>query len=287
MKAAATAGVGRLVNISTDKAADPSSVLGYTKRIGERLTASFAADTSNSYLSVRFGNVLGSRGSVIDTFRTQIDGGGPLTVTHPEATRYFMTINEAVQLVVQAGAIGAAGEVLVLDMGDPVSIKELAHRLAAMRGKTLEVVFTGLRPGEKIHEQLFGAGENGDQRVHPLVSHVLVEPLSPEAASAIDVLQPPELLIAALAQVTGAAVTPRAGGASRFGQPMSPSRPARTQSHNLPKTARRWSRPQAESTVHVEKATVDDLSAVTLCRRPECCPSRGVLVQVLAASEPG
>ncbi len=116
----AEAGVERFVNISTDKAADPCSVLGYTKRITERLTSHFASEARGTYLSVRFGNVLGSRGSVLTVFQSQIERGGPLTVTDPDVTRYFMTIEEAVQLVIQAGAIGRDGEVLVLDMGKPV-----------------------------------------------------------------------------------------------------------------------------------------------------------------------
>ena len=123
LSAARPVGVERFVNISTDKAADPISVLGYTKRICERLTAAAAIDGTGTYLSVRFGNVLGSRGSVLTAFHAQIEAGGPLTVTDPDVTRYFMTVEEAVQLVIQAGAVGRGGEALVLDMGEPV-----AHR---------------------------------------------------------------------------------------------------------------------------------------------------------------
>src|SRR5207249_1958552 len=117
-------GVTRFVNVSTDKAADPTSVLGYTKRITERLSAAADRRSPGTYISVRFGNVLGSRGSVLTTFRAQISAGGPVTVTHPDVSRYFMTIEEAVQLVIQAGAIGVGGEVLVLEMGDQVRITD-------------------------------------------------------------------------------------------------------------------------------------------------------------------
>ena len=131
LEAAAACGVESFVNISTDKAADPVSVLGYSKRIAERLTAHMAAQVPGSYLSVRFGNVLGSRGSVLTALSAQVAAGGPVTVTHPEVTRYFMTVDEAVQLVLQAAVIGSSGEVLVLDMGEPVRIADIARRLAA------------------------------------------------------------------------------------------------------------------------------------------------------------
>ena len=131
LEAAAACGVVSFVNISTDKAADPVSVLGYSKRIAERLTAHMAGQADGSYLSVRFGNVLGSRGSVLTALSAQVEAGGPVTVTHPEVTRYFMTADEAVQLVLQAAVIGSSGEVLVLDMGEPVRIADIAQRLAA------------------------------------------------------------------------------------------------------------------------------------------------------------
>lgn len=170
-------GVNHFVNISTDKAADPISVLGYTKRIAERLTAAASRSTGRPYLSVRFGNVLGSRGSVLPTFKAQVSAGGPVTVTHPDVTRFFMTVEEAVQLVIQAGAIGGPGEALVLDMGEPVLIDQVAQRLIAQSEDEIDIVYTGLRPGEKLHETLFGSTEIGERRTHPLISHVDVAPL--------------------------------------------------------------------------------------------------------------
>ena len=159
--------------------ADPTSVLGLTKRQGERLVASFAdACDSGTYLSVRFGNVLGSRGSMLPTFRRQIAAGGPITVTDPDATRFFMTVEEAVGLVIDAGAVGRSGEVLVLDMGEPVNIAAVAHRLANEVEPPVEVVFTGLRPGEKLHEVLVSTDENAGRPHHPLISHVPVAALS-------------------------------------------------------------------------------------------------------------
>jgi FlaA1/EpsC-like NDP-sugar epimerase len=174
-------GVERFVNISTDKAADPCSVLGYTKRIAERLTAAASQRSTGTYLSVRFGNVLGSRGSVLTSFRAQIEAGGPITVTHPEVTRYFMTVEEAVQLVIQAGAVGHDGEAMVLDMGEPVRIADVAQRLADQADRTIEIVFTGLRPGEKLHEVLLGVDEDDNRPAHPQISHVPVPPLDARA----------------------------------------------------------------------------------------------------------
>ncbi|WP_255303577.1 nucleoside-diphosphate sugar epimerase/dehydratase [Georgenia sp. 311] len=173
-------GVEKFVNISTDKAANPTSVLGRTKRLAEQLTAWFGQHASGTYLSVRFGNVLGSRGSMLHTFRQQIERGGPITVTHPDVTRYFMTIPEASELVIQAGAIGSDGEVLVLDMGEPVRILDVARRLVTHSGQDIEIVFTGLRPNEKLHEDLFSENETGVRSHHPLISHVTVPPLAPE-----------------------------------------------------------------------------------------------------------
>jgi len=172
-------GCARFVNVSTDKAADPTSVLGHTKRLAERLTAWFAERTGQAYLSVRFGNVLGSRGSMLHTFTQQIHAGGPVTVTHPDVTRFFMTIPEACELTIQAGAIGEPGEVLVLDMGEPVRILDVAKRLVARAGRDVEIVFTGLRTGEKLHEVLVSEDESGGAKRHPLISHVPAPPLDP------------------------------------------------------------------------------------------------------------
>ena len=177
LQAACGSGVDRFVNVSTDKAADPTSVLGYTKRLAERLTAGVATTCPGTYLSVRFGNVLGSRGSVLTAFRAQVAAGGPITVTDPEVTRYFMTVEEAVQLVIQAGAVGRSGEALVLDMGTQVKIDDVARRLAREAPRPVEIVYTGLRPGEKLHEDLIGRGEVDVRPCHPLISHVMVPPL--------------------------------------------------------------------------------------------------------------
>ena len=179
LQAAKNVNVQVFVNISTDKAANPISILGYSKRIAERLTAYFGANTPDGkYISVRFGNVLGSRGSVLMSFRDQIEKGGPVTVTHRGVTRYFMTISEAVQLVFQAGAIGSSGEVLVLDMGEPVSIYDVAMQLVRNSQKSVSIEIVGLRSGEKVHEELFGTGEVDTRPEHPLISHVPVSPVN-------------------------------------------------------------------------------------------------------------
>ena len=178
LKASQRAGVEVFINISTDKAANPISVLGFSKRIAERLTADFAFRSGpGKYISVRFVNVLGSRGSVLMSFRDQISKGGPVTVTHRGVTRYFMTISEAVQLVIQAGAIGSTGEVLVLDMGKPVNIHDVAEQLVRNSGKPIKIEVVGLRVGEKVHEELFGDGELDERPRHPLISHVSVKPI--------------------------------------------------------------------------------------------------------------
>lgn len=203
LEAAKAAGVARFVNISTDKAADPVSVLGYSKRIGERLTAWYATETGLPYLSVRFGNVLASSGSVLETFRGQLRAGAPLTVTDPEVTRYFMTVQEAVELVIQAGAIGRPGEVLVLDMGRPVRIDDVARRLAEQEETPPPIVYTGLRPGEKLHEVLFGAGERDERPAHPLISHVPVPPMAPEAVSSLVAIRDEPTIVAELAAACG------------------------------------------------------------------------------------
>ncbi|MCU1500241.1 MAG: hypothetical protein JWM47_4194 [Acidimicrobiales bacterium] len=180
LRAADSVGCARFVNISTDKAANPISVLGYSKRVAERLTAHVAHRSATGvFLSVRFGNVLNSRGSVLTTFHDQIANGGPVTVTDRNVTRFFMTIPEAVQLTIQAGAIGRAGEVLVLDMGESVSIHDVAKRLIARSGRSVEILITGLRDGEKLHEELFGEGETDIRPFHNLIAHADVPPLDP------------------------------------------------------------------------------------------------------------
>jgi FlaA1/EpsC-like NDP-sugar epimerase len=170
-------GVGTVVNISTDKAADPTSALGYSKRLAERLTADFARTSTGNYVSVRFGNVLGSRGSVVHAFRAEIEQGGPVTVTHPDVERFFMLVPEACQLVLQASTIGRDGEVLVLDMGQPVRIVDVARTLIRLDGHGTDIVYTGLRPGEKLGEVLFSDVEVPALTEHPLVWSVDVEPM--------------------------------------------------------------------------------------------------------------
>ncbi|MBF0689109.1 MAG: polysaccharide biosynthesis protein [Cellulomonas sp.] len=180
LEAAAHAGVQTFVNISTDKAAAPTSVLGYSKRVTERLTAHFASTEPGRYVSVRFGNVLGSRGSVLHVFRSQIAAGGPITVTHPDVERYFMLIPEACQLVLEAASIGTDGEVMVLDMGEQIRIADVARTLIRMSGRRdIGIEFSGLRPGEKLGEELFSPHEQRRPTRNPLVSSVDVPSLPP------------------------------------------------------------------------------------------------------------
>lgn len=179
LQASRNAGVETFINISTDKAANPISILGHSKRVAERLTSWAAKSTNKTYLSVRFGNVIGSRGSMLPTFIAQIEGGGPVTVTDPEVTRYFMTIPEACQLVIQAGAIGRPGEVLILDMGHAVKILDIAKRMIAKSGRAVDIVFTGLREGEKLHEELIGVTEHDERPFHPQITHTVVPALDP------------------------------------------------------------------------------------------------------------
>jgi FlaA1/EpsC-like NDP-sugar epimerase len=165
-------GVSHFVNISTDKAVNPTSVMGASKRISEQIVQWGASQVKNGevFVSVRFGNVLGSRGSVIPKFKEQIKRGGPLSITHPDMVRYFMTIPEASQLVLQAGALNMNGSVFVLDMGDPVNIENMARDLIALSGlepdKDIKIEYTGIRPGEKLYEELLTAEEGTDVTHH-------------------------------------------------------------------------------------------------------------------------
>jgi FlaA1/EpsC-like NDP-sugar epimerase len=212
LEAAAQYRVQSFVNISTDKAASPISVLGYSKRITERLTAHMSARAGGTYLSVRFGNVLGSRGSVLTTLSAQVAAGGPVTVTDPDVNRYFMLADEAVQLVLQAAVIGRGGEVLVLDMGQPVRIADMARRLVADSGREVDIVFTGLRPGEKLTEDLFGPGEGDRRPFHPMISQVPVPELSPAELTGLDPDADPDALRRALARHACAPALPGARG---------------------------------------------------------------------------
>jgi FlaA1/EpsC-like NDP-sugar epimerase len=171
--AAIRGGVPRLVMISTDKAVRPTSIMGATKRVAEKVVQLAAVRHGRSYVAVRFGNVLGSRGSVVPTFMRQIRDGGPVTVTDPEMRRYFMTIPEAVQLVLQAGAMGVGAEVFLLDMGEPVRVVDLATDLIRLSGfepgRDIKVVFTGRRPGEKLYEEMFFSDEEAVRTSHPKI----------------------------------------------------------------------------------------------------------------------
>lgn len=169
--------VETFVLVSTDKAVNPSNVMGTTKRVAEIFCQSLNARSGTRFITVRFGNVLGSSGSVIPLFQKQIAAGGPVTVTHPDITRYFMTIPEACQLILQASAIGEGGEIFVLDMGEPVKIAYLAEQLILLSGKKpgedVEIVYTGLRPGEKLYEELFHPAEALTGTAHPKIMQAI------------------------------------------------------------------------------------------------------------------
>ena len=179
LSAASAVGVSLFVNISTDKAAEPTSSLGKSKRIAEGLTSWYSTHSTGRYHSVRFGNVLGSRGSLVPTLSYQIEAGGPVTLTDPDATRYFMTINEACQLVLQAATEHLPSAVLLLDMGEPVRIKDVAEKMIEMSGREIQIQYSGLRPGEKLHEILWTDGEPLEKSSHSLISWLKAEVVSP------------------------------------------------------------------------------------------------------------
>lgn len=181
-EAAARHGSGCFVLISTDKAVNPSSIMGATKRIAEIWCQNFARQSTTRFVTVRFGNVLDSAGSVVPLFREQIRQGGPVTVTHPEVRRYFMTIPEACQLILQASVLGHGGEIFALDMGEPIRIRDLAEQMIRLAGKApgreVEIVYTGLRPGEKLFEELFHPQEHYTTTAHEKILLARPRPLS-------------------------------------------------------------------------------------------------------------
>ncbi len=186
--------VSKFVMVSTDKAVNPTNVMGATKRLAEMYTQSMNSLGATRFIITRFGNVLGSNGSVIPLFTKQIKAGGPITVTHPEITRYFMTISEASQLVLEAGTMGVGSEFFVFDMGQPVKVVDLAKKMIQLsgfeEGKDIKIQFTGLRPGEKLYEELLNDNENTQETHHPKIMRAKVPPHSfPEMEIAMDEIQ--------------------------------------------------------------------------------------------------
>lgn len=203
LQAAAKNGTKRFVNVSTDKAADPTSVLGWTKHLAERLTTRVGMDNNRPYLSVRFGNVLGSRGSVLTAFTRQIEEGGPVTVTDPDVTRFFMTVEEAASLVIAAGASNRTGDVMILEMGEPVSILQMAQDLIERSGKSVKVVFTGLRPGEKVHEVLRSSNEPITKTEDGIMWRGAIEPINWEDVEPLFMITQREDLMSELERIGG------------------------------------------------------------------------------------
>jgi FlaA1/EpsC-like NDP-sugar epimerase len=188
LDAAAECGVNRFVLVSTDKAVEPANVMGATKRVAELLVTEMSRELGRPWVTVRFGNVLGSSGSVVPIFQKQLEAGEPLTVTHHEMTRYFMTIPEAVHLILQAASLARSADLFVLDMGEPVRVLDLARdvlRLAGQEPNPARIEFTGMRPGEKLHERLFYESEAVEPTDHPRIQRVAQKALttSPRAVA--------------------------------------------------------------------------------------------------------
>jgi FlaA1/EpsC-like NDP-sugar epimerase len=191
LRASVEAGVERFVLVSTDKAVEPSSIMGATKRLAELAVEVVARETGRRFVAVRFGNVLGSSGSVVPLFQQQLREGVPLTVTHPEMTRYFMTIPEASRLILQASLIGEPGDLFVLDMGEPMKIVDLALDLARLAGRdpaSVPIKYVGLRPGEKLHEALFYSSETAEPTSHPKVLRTRGRPSTRSTAEVLATL---------------------------------------------------------------------------------------------------